>query len=307
MRRVIAITLATLALAVLSSACGLVPVPPPPTEGTASTTTTTTEPDTGPEAEQVDETHWWVTNPGTGARLWVTVVAPAGVTDAPVPGVVMVPGGWADSSGLIRDAQTVAAGGYLVVLFDPDGRGQSEGVEDYDGAGHQAGLAEVVRFAATLPSVDPGRLAIATNSYGVTMGAGALATYDDLDVDLLIDWEGPADRNDTGGCDDQGLGHISHDCSDEAWWGEREAATFIAAVDVAYVRLQSATDHAQPDGDHALRMINAALTGSASPVVLNTTVIEEPLDEIDPALLVPDSADRYRATLIVASLDTYLG
>ncbi|KAA0236070.1 MAG: hypothetical protein JJLCMIEE_00734 [Acidimicrobiales bacterium] len=304
MRRIALVTFAVAALALLSSACGLVPVPAPPPP---DTTTTTTEPATGPVAEQVDDTHWWVTNPGTGARLWVTVVAPAETTDSPLPGVVMVPGGSADSSGLIRDAQTIAAGGYLVVLFDPDGRGQSEGVEDYNGADQQAGLAEVVRFAATLPAVDPDRLAIATNSYGITMGAGALASYDDLGVDLLIDWEGPADRTDTGGCNGQGpVGHISHDCSDESWWAEREAATFIGAVDVAYVRLQSATDHVQPDAEHALRMINAALNGNAALVVLNTTVIDEPLEAIDPALLVPDSADRYRASLVVASLDTYL-
>ena len=88
--------------------------------------------------------------------------------------------------------------GVAIVVFDPDGRGPSEGVDDDNGHLQQDGLAAVIEYAATLAEVDESRIGLVSYSYGVTMAAGALARYPNLPVLFLIDWEGPANRNDTG-------------------------------------------------------------------------------------------------------------
>jgi len=204
---------------------------------------------------------FWVTNPTSGARLLVQVVRP--VSAAPSsPVLVLVPGGRGDSSGFLAaragasDADLLAGHGFVVVVFDPDGRGESEGVENDDGFVHQDGLAAVIRFAAALEGVDSARVGLVSYSYGVTMATGALARYPDLPILFYIDWEGPANRNDTGGCDAARLGHLKErSCDDEAFWSEREASTFIRLIRVPYQRLQSRLDHVQPDLDHALLLV----------------------------------------------------
>jgi len=91
------------------------------------------------------------------------------------------------------------------------------------------------------------------------MASGALARYPDLPVLFLIDWEGPANRDDTGGCDADKLGHLQeHDCCDHAFWRQREAARFALEMRVPYLRLQSEADHVQPDNAHAFLMVNSA-------------------------------------------------
>jgi len=204
---------------------------------------------------------FWVTNPTTGARLFVQVARPDG-NASPAPALVLVPGGRGDSSGFFdsragtSDADLLADHGFVVVAFDPDGRGQSQGVENDNGFAHQDGLAAVIRFAAALPGVDPARVGLVSYSYGVTMATGALARASDLPVVFYIDWEGPANRDDTGGCGADPVGHLQgHACDDEAFWSEREASTFIRSIRVPYQRLQTLVDHAQPDNDHALLLI----------------------------------------------------
>lgn len=205
---------------------------------------------------------YWVVNPTSRAALLVQVVHPATYTNERIPALVLVPGGRGDSSGFLKatpsgcEAQELADRGFVVLVFDPDGRGASEGVEDDNGYVHQDGLAEVIRFAAALPEVDALRMGLVSYSYGVTMAAGALARHPDLPVLFYIDWEGPANRDDTGGCDADTLGHLQgHPCDDEAFWSEREASTFILSIAVPYQRLQSRVDHVQPDIDHALVLL----------------------------------------------------
>jgi pimeloyl-ACP methyl ester carboxylesterase len=204
----------------------------------------------------------WVLNPTSGARLLVQVVLPTGYSGGSIPGLVLVPGGRGDSSSFLKstpggsEAQELADHGFAVVVFDPDGRGESEGTEDDNGYVHQDGLAAVIAFAATLSAVDPARLGLVSYSYGVTMATGALARYPDLPILFYIDWEGPANRNDTGGCDADKLGHLQgHPCDDEAFWSEREASAFALTMDVPYQRLQSRVDHVQPDVEHAILLI----------------------------------------------------
>jgi len=216
----------------------------------------------GSGALAADAARYGVTNPTSGASLLVQVVHPQGYTAGRLPALVLIPGGRGDSSGFLKstpvgsEAQQLADRGFAVVVFDPDGRGESGGTEDDNGFIHQDGLAEIIRWAATLSEVDASRIGLVSYSYGVTMATGALARYPDLLILFYLDWEGPANRNDTGGCDADKLGHLQGSpCDDEAFWSEREASTFILSIDVPYLRLQSRVDHVQPDIDHALLLI----------------------------------------------------
>jgi pimeloyl-ACP methyl ester carboxylesterase len=191
--------------------------------------------------------------------LYVAALYPQSWAGELLPVLVLVPGGSSDSSdftGAPYRGQTIADSGFLVVVFDPDGRGHSEGVEDDNGYIHQDGLAAVIRFAVGLPGADRERVGLASFSYGITMAAGVVARYPDLPLRFLIDWEGPADRNDTGGCDEDRTGHLrNQSCEDELFWREREAATFALDFQIPYQRIQSERDHAQPDNAHAFLMI----------------------------------------------------
>ncbi|RME88938.1 MAG: hypothetical protein D6770_05755 [Anaerolineae bacterium] len=239
-----------------------------------------------------------VTNPTGGARLSVRIYHPPDWDGRPLPTLILVPGG----NGITKPEQALrlAEQGFTVIAFDPDGRGASEGEEDYGGFIQQDGLAEVVRSAVTQEGVDPDLIALATFSYGITMGSGALARYPDLPVRFLIDWEGPANRDDTGGCDSDHLGHLKDvaSCDDEAFWAQREAATFIGQVRVPYQRIQSQKDHVQPDVYHALLMVNNAVEGGVPWVRLNDEPPNQTYDFNAPPPMLPDSTDRQVEALV---------
>lgn len=251
----------------------------------------------------------WVTNPNSGARLYVQIIHPQDWGGEPLPTLVLIPGGTGDGSDFLdsfRRTQAMADDGFTLVVFDPDGRGHSEGVEDDNGYIHQDGLAEVIRFAATLPEVDETQIGLVSYSYGVTMAAGALARHPDLPVRFLIDWEGPANRNDTGGCDEDLIGHlIGHPCDDEGFWREREASTFALDLQVPYQRLQSEQDHAQPDNVHALLMIANATAeehgghGKAPWTRLNDLSPNTVYPVDDPPPMIPEGQDQELGLLIV--------
>lgn len=217
------------------------------------------------EAEPVESLELTVRNPTSGVDWWAKAFYPedAGAENR-YPAIVSVPPGSGagsdseDAQDPSRSPAVQAGAGFVVVIFDPDGRGNAGGEEDDDGFTHQDGLAALVLAVADLPFVDADRIGISTASYGITMGSGVLARYPELPAKFLLDVEGPADRNDTGHCDESDTGHLDHDCDDDAWWSEREASTFVTQVQVPYLRLQNARDHAQPDNLHAILMINAA-------------------------------------------------
>jgi pimeloyl-ACP methyl ester carboxylesterase len=225
-----------------------------------------------------------VTNPESGIELSVIVLPPEGDHAQGFPTVVLVPGGSGSSEDFTRPGRIITQrlneAGYLVVLFDPDGRGRSGGVEDNNGFIHQDGLAAVIRYAAEHPLSDTTGIGLVSYSFGITMCSGALARHPELPVRFLIDWEGPADRNDTGGCDEAGVGHLGEiaSCTDEVFWAEREAQTFIGQIPFPYLRLQSEVDHVQPDAGHALRMVNAAVAGVSPWVRLNELPPNQPYD-----------------------------
>ena len=225
-----------------------------------------------------------------------------------LPTVVVVPGGSGSSADLLKPpnqyAYAFANAGYTVVLFDPDGRGLSGGTEDYNGFTQQDGLAAIIEFVATLPEVDETQMGLITFSYGITMGSGALARHPDLPIDWLIDWEGPADRLDTGGCGADAIGHLQEaaSCDDEAFWAEREAVTFISEVEVPYLRLQTTGDHVQPDNDHALAMVAAAINGGNSWVRLNNAPANVLFTSEDAPNYFPENMDRQMPTIIVDAI-----
>ena len=256
-----------------------------------------------------EEDVYWATNPASGARLYVQLIHPQDWSGEMLPTLVLVPGGSGDSSNFLDSPQKTRAlidAGFTLVVFDPDGRGHSEGVEDDDGYVHQDGLAEIIRFAATLPEVDAEQIGLVSYSYGVTMAAGALARHPDLPVRFFIDWEGPANRNDTGGCDEAKTGHLQgHPCDDEDFWREREAATFALQLQVPYQRLQSEKDHAQPDNEHALMMIANATAevygghGQAPWTRLNDLAPNTVYSVDAPPPMIPEGEDQKLAALIV--------
>jgi hypothetical protein len=247
---------------------------------------------------------FWVANPASGANLYVTVFFP-GTWDGKtkLAALILVPGGSSGSDTFTKKTplgdSTVLAitqSGMAVVIFDPEGRGKSQGQENYDGYSHQDGLAEVIRFAETIPGVDSARLGLATFSYGITMGSGALARHSDLPIRFLIDWEGPANRNDTGGCDSANVGHLKEiaSCTDEAFWAEREASAFIGKIRIPYQRIQSEKDHAQPDYAHTLLMINNAMQGGVPWVRLNDETPNQTYTLSSLPRMLPKSMDRER-------------
>ncbi len=301
-----------LLLALLAGACNYqppVPQTPPiappisPPGAPAATADSIATPDAEVQAGQRPG-EYWVTNPSSGARLYVTVLLPESGAATGLPTLVLVPGGSGFSADFLqpphRMAPELADAGFLVVLFDPDGRGRSQGQEDYDGFVQQDGLAAVVRFAAALPEAQPGGAGLVSFSYGITMASGALARHQDLPVRFLLDWEGPADRTDTGGCDQAGTGHLQEaaSCDDEAFWAEHEALTFMPRVTVPYQRLQSERDHVQPDVLHALRLVNAAVQGSCPWARLNDLQPNITFDLTNPPTMLPESMDRDRTALV---------
>lgn len=231
---------------------------------------------------------FWIKNPSSGARMYVQAIHPSNWDEAALETLILVPGGL----GIIdlREAHRLADGGFTVIVFDPDGRGRSEGQEDLGGYIHQDGLAAVAHAAGSLPGVDGNRIGLVSYSYGVTIAAGALARDPDLPVLFLIDWEGPADRSDTTlGCV---LSASSpwKPCDHDDFWRQREAAASISKIRIPYQRIQSETDHIQPDLSHAVKMINAALDGSSPTVWLNDDLITDKVTKDTLPKLLPGKA-----------------
>ncbi|KAF0107410.1 MAG: hypothetical protein FD146_1888 [Anaerolineaceae bacterium] len=291
-------------IAVLVTACSApetTPTRPAPGPGAGSPPTAVSPtPEPGPAAQPsaslvpADSANaYWVTNPASGARLYVRVFYPDNWngTDA-LPALVLMPGGIAESDPL--KAARLAGSGFLVIIFDADGRGQSEGTEDYNGFVTQDGLAAVILAAAQLPGLDTERYGLVSYSYGVTAATGALARYPDLPIDFYIDWEGPVDRfYTTTGCGDNRAEGIQwQPCSDNAWWSEREAVNFIGNVNVPYQRIQSQEDHVQLNNNHAIDIVNAAVAGGVPWARLNDYSPNQTYNVNNPPAMIPETEDR---------------
>ncbi len=223
-----------------------------------------------PETRRVLVDTFWVMNPASGCSLFVQAFRPEDASPSrPYPPVIIIPGGngYGSAEGFPLLAHKTAQEGFIAVLFDPDGRGQSTNngaytTEDYNGFIHQEGLHQVMRLASGLPYSDPSNLGIWSQSYGVTMASGALARYPgDPFCKFLLDWEGPSDRSQT--CADSG-GHVPVPADSEAFWQEREAARFMKDVEVFYLRFQTQVDHntSIADNIHAIALVDSATSAA---------------------------------------------
>ncbi len=221
----------------------------------------------GPAAAQTPVQTVWVNNPATGVNLYCHVHRPPVFNPSfRYPAIVLAPGG--NAAGTMFDSGNVAQAyadlGFIVMHFDPDGRGLSTNggtyvTEDYCGYLQQEGMRRVLLYLAALPESDNMRLGIVTNSYGITLAAGVTGRFRNQPcVKFIMDWEGPADRTDTG----PPGGHVPHDPNDDAWWYEREPTNFIGGFNGYYLRVQSVNDHVQADNLHAVKLLNAATNTS---------------------------------------------
>jgi pimeloyl-ACP methyl ester carboxylesterase len=222
--------------------------------------------------QQIDEFEYYVKNPSSGSNLYVKIF-PSPMSTMEIPTLILIPGGTGDSA-MFTDqipggsaVEQLGQEGFHLVVFDPEGRGSSEGVENFNGHIGQDGLYAVTLFVDQFPTA--GQIGYFSQSYGVSLATGVLARYPDAPVEFLIDWEGPANREDiTIGCrstnleDENQSAPQDRSCSDDPYWSEREAEIFISTIKKPYHRLQSLEDHAQPDVSHAEDMIRAA-TGTA--------------------------------------------
>ncbi len=236
-----------------------------------------------------------------GFQLRATIRRPD--TSDRLPAVVLCPG--IDDSGDIFEteqvpvqAAEVARLGCVVATFDPAGRGQSWGAEDFGGPEHQDNVCTVVHALAARPDVDPSRIGIVAISLGVAMAVGAAAGAHGppAPVAWVVDWEGPCDREiiTAGGTKlAPAMGHL---LDDDDYWHPREAVRHVGALTCGYVRLQSRMDHAQPgEFRHAERMIDAAWAGNLPWFQLN----RHPLGErpASPRWLAPGQLAANRALL----------
>jgi pimeloyl-ACP methyl ester carboxylesterase len=200
-----------------------------------------------------------VINPSTAASLATRVIYVE--SDQPRPGLILVPGGLSPGSdyfGATGISERFARAGYAAVEFDVDGRGDSGGSEDCNGPDQQDGLAAIISYAAGLSFVEPTRIVIACFCYGLALAVGTLVRHPELHVRLLVDWEGPAWRDEIKRLAPFRDRHIEDPRGEDAWWREREPAELLPSVAVPYQRVQSDPDHAQASVEHALELLRLA-------------------------------------------------
>ena len=220
-----------------------------------------------PDIYEIEVIEGYLITAPNGHQLWTKIIQPRMdlYPGESFPAVISVPGGLGAGEGGDLHA---AREGFVEFHFNAEGRGMlhpSDGAEDYNGFVHQDDLKAVIEFAHTRPNVIDHNLGVVTGSYGITMGAGCLGRYPDLQVKYLVDQEGPSesfvtvfepwalDEDPSNDRHEQGyavFGHYStyRDPSPEnvAFWAEREATQYIGDIRCRYLRVQAEWDHAQP-------------------------------------------------------------
>lgn len=193
----------------------------------------------------------------TYVHLWI----PEG--KGPWPLVLLTPGTDDDSQvfeGFSQavNASEVAGLGVVCATFDPAGRGKSWGEEDYGGPEHQDQVRVVLEALQARSEVDPQRTVVVSISLGLSMAAGALASFAGP-IKALVDWEGPSDREIITAGGTRLVPALGHALDDESYWQSREGVRHVGQIPCGYWRLQAERDHAQPgELRHAERMLQAA-------------------------------------------------
>jgi hypothetical protein len=183
-------------------------------------------------------------------------------------GVLLVPGTNDPGDVFLNWSQPInalelAGMGMVVMTFDPAGRGESWGEEDYGGVEHQDDVIAALTYLSD--RTDTSGLGVVSISLGLGMACGALANLPEgLDVSWFVDWEGPCDREiitSGGAMMAPAMGHSLHD---DVYWIPREAVRHVGSIKCGYHRLQAVPDHAQPEETrHATRMMQHISTGEA--------------------------------------------
>jgi hypothetical protein len=184
-----------------------------------------------------------------------------------------VPGGLSPGTDYDRGseitADDVSSLGFIVLHYDPLGRGRTGGTEDYWGTNHQHELFVVLEHLSKYPDVLSNDIGVFSFSIGITISAGSLAHYDLPFVKYLYDWEGPSNRfNITKNNTHKPL--LAFSTSNLSFWKEREAAKFMGEIKCGYFRYQSQRDHMQGNyKGHAIELVNLATRGRAKWTRLN--------------------------------------
>jgi hypothetical protein len=151
----------------------------------------------------------------------------------------------------------LAALGYMVLSFDPSGRGESWGEEDFGGDEHQDNVRVAIEYLQQHPQIR-GPIGVLALSMGVVAAVGACTRGPALPVAFLVDWEGPCDREILTAGGTIMVPAKGHRMTDDSYWHPREPVRQVAALTCPYIRLQALPDHAQPqEVRHAWRMMRA--------------------------------------------------
>lgn len=195
----------------------------------------------------------------------------------PWPALVVVPGGL--SSGMVYDQGSeititeIASHGFIVLHYDPSGRGHSGGQEDYWGEKHQDEMIDVLHFLIQHPAVKHTQVGVFSFSIGNAIAIGALGRHQPSFVSYLFDWEGPSNRfnitkNDT---------HPplqAFPSTNLHFWHKREPINFIQDLRCGYFRYQALYDHMQgTNKSHAIELVHGATNGQASWTQLNNNPV----------------------------------
>ncbi len=236
----------------------------------------------------------WINAP-TGYNIYAHIHRPK--EQGKYPAIVIVPG--AGSPGTDYDkrpaltAHDIASLGFTVLHYDPSGRGKTGGEEDHWGNIHQRELAEVIKIFSDLPSVNSENIGVMSFSIGIIIASGALSKYDLPQVKYLFDWEGPSNRVNTTK-NDTHKPLLNFPTSNDLFWNDREAASFIGGIKCGYFRYQAYDDHVQGYSKaHAIELLNLATTGSAKWTQCNDNPVDMLYDEnrIKEYSWVPSSLD----------------
>lgn len=230
----------------------------------------------------LEEEQWLRLN--SGNRLYCHIHRP--VENKRWPGIVLVPGSLSDGSVFDKwiclnlRANDIASQGYVVIHFDPEGRGKSDGREDYGGSVHQDSLLHILKYLSSLPYVDSNNIGVVSFSYGITMSASALASHShNPEVSYLFDWEGPSNKYEITMNNSIDF-FKAYSITNDDFWSSRQACNFISEIRCGYFRYQCQRDHIQGSyKQHAIDLINIALKGKAKWVRCNDTKITGVIDE----------------------------
>lgn len=201
-------------------------------------------------------------NSTAGYPIHATLSLPTHI-QAPYPVLLLCPG-INDSGDVFTHYQTpiqiheLCRLGIATLHFDPAGRGQSWGEEDFGGQEHQDNVSELLRYLANHAQIDTQKIGIISISLGISMAVGG-AIQSDVPLLFLLDWEGPSDREIITSGGTRMAPAMGHKLSDDDYWKPREAVNFIQGLNCGYIRLQAQRDHAQPnERRHMWRMLRAA-------------------------------------------------